>query len=262
MKNRYPILAALLLALGVAGYYYLGQESPPAPYSQPNEQAASPEPMVPTASSKTQPATQQAASQTSAPVEATRKKPAPATNYGIAVNEDLDVPPAAQRRMALILPGAIDHRIRQQDPVMDEILLLTRDKVLRSRADKDRIAELYRSEPMLLGFAQSLAQKPGKKELYRDDLQLRLHRLDFVGKALAHGDGLDKAAIVNRLKAAFAVETIEDSYPLHQKKSLTYEKIELLKLIERHDPGYAASLQRTVNQHPNPKVYQYILSQL
>lgn len=260
MKNRYPIFAAILLALGVAGYTYMRQEPSPAPVSELSEQAATPE--LAAANSKSEPAPQQVAKQQPDPSRTENQKPSQASYYGIAVNEDLDVPPAAQKRMALTLPGAIDHRIRQQDPVMDEILLLTRDKVLRSSADKDRIAELYRSEPMLMGFAQSLGQKPGNNELYRDDLQLRLHRLHFVGKALTHGDGLDKAAIVNRLKAAFAADTIEAGYPLHQKKSLTFEKIELLKLIERHDPGYAASVRQTVHQRPNPKVYQYILSQL
>lgn len=260
MKNRYPIFAALLIMLGVTGYHYTGQENSPVPRSQPDEQATSP--TLTAAKTKPTPDPQQVAKQQPGRSRAESLKPSPATYYGIAVNEDLDVPPAAQKRMALVLPGAIDHRIRQQDPVMDEILLLTRDKVLHSSADKSRIAELYRSEPMLIGFAQALGKKPGSNELYRDDLQLRLHRLEFVDKALTHGDGLDKTAIVNQLKAAFAIDTIDASHPLHQKKSLTYEKIELLKLIERHDPGYAASLRQTVHQRTNPKVNQYILSQL
>lgn len=261
MNTRYPIITATLL-LAIAGYYFARGHQHTSTTNPPRAVTSSHETSTATINIVPEPATQQVDSHTLALPKGTSEKATPASFYGITVNPELDVEPAAQRRMALVLPGAIDYRIRKQDPAMDEILLLTRDKVLRSAADNARIAELYEAEPMLKVFAQSLAKKPGKKELYRDDLQLRMHRLEFLSKALAHGQSIDKSAVIDSLKSAFIASTIEENYPLHQKKSLTYEKIKLLKLINQHDPSYVDSLRQTAEQSPYLKIYQYVLSQL
>lgn len=182
--------------------------------------------------------------------------------YGIKVGEDVDLSPEDLKSFALTAPSAIIQRIRAKDPQMDEILLLTKDKVLRSPADDERIAELHSSQELMTKFSRSLAEQPGKKELYRDDLQLRLLRLEFVQSALEKSPTLDKKAVLDQLKTALLADTIADDYALHQKKSLAYEKIQLMKTIAAHDPGYAEELKQALDQSHNPKLYRYIVGQL
>lgn len=182
--------------------------------------------------------------------------------YGIKVGDDVDLSDEALKRFALTARSAIIQRIRANDSQMDEILTLTKDKVLRSTADDERIAELLSSQELITNFSQSLAKQPGKKELYRDDLQLRLLRLEFVQSALGKSPTLDKSAVLDELKIALLADTIEDDYALHQKKSLAYEKIQLMKTIAAHDPSYAEELKRNLDQSHNPKLYRYIVGQL
>lgn len=159
-------------------------------------------------------------------------------------------------------PSAINYRIRRANPQIDEILTLSKDKVLKSEADYERLAELQANSDLLSNFARSLAEAPNNRRLYRDDLALRRHRLEFLSVSLAQSSSVRKSDIIANLKGAFLAKTIDADLPLHQKKSLAHEKIMILKLIHRHDPNYAESVQQNLTESHNPKLYRYIVSKL
>lgn len=177
---------------------------------------------------------------------------------GVLINPDIDMSPERQVAFIKNNPKVLEENIRKKHPVIDRILLLTKDKALKSKKDREEIAELIASEKLLSDFSTEVQKVPDLSN-QEEDILRRKFQIDFINEALQKEDHPNKKAIVTNLKSSFYASTITEDLKLLSKKALVVEKMDILSTLYRHDRAAYDEIVANRLVYKDNKVLNYVV---
>lgn len=182
--------------------------------------------------------------------------------HGIEFDSKFGLSQSTQISFSLKNPSAIDYRIRKNDPLIDKIRTLTKDKILKSESDTQDLQSIFSSSEIIEKFSTELSSSIATSKLYRDDIQRRSYQIEYFSDGLSNPNNLKKQEILRSLEKVFLSENIDTNLNMDLKKAIAFEKVEILKILAKHDTDRVKNLTKTIDEFENKKILKYALSQI